>query len=69
MRKSIDPAQWQTHRVRGRIYEICTSVRGETVVLGQPESDDEEHNCDANGCGQDHVLWRGTTHLGKTGEL
>src|SRR5262249_55016914 len=28
-------------------------------ILGAPDGDDEEHNCDANGCGQDHVLWRG----------
>lgn len=57
--KPMDPAMWSTHKVRGRVYEVMTSVLGEVVVLGSPPSDDEEHNCDANGCGQDHVLWRG----------
>jgi hypothetical protein len=63
VRHRIDPSQWTTHNVRGRVYEICTSTSGETVVLGVPDdpvTHEEEHNCDANGCGQDHVLWRGS---------
>lgn len=34
-------------------------IRGdEVVILGSPE-EGGDHNCDANGCGQDHVLARG----------
>ena len=32
--------------------------KGQVVVLGMPKSDDESHNCDAMGCGQDHVVYR-----------
>lgn len=49
---------WQGSTVTGRIQEVWTSPRGEVVILGVPVHDDETHNCDANGCGQDHVLWR-----------
>ena len=28
------------------------------VIVGQPDHDDEAHNCDAMGCRQDHVLER-----------
>ena len=28
------------------------------VIVGRPGPDDEEHNCDAMGCRQDHVLER-----------
>lgn len=49
---------WTSDKVRGRIYEVWTSPQGDVVLLGAPEPDDESHNCDANGCGQDHVLWR-----------
>jgi len=64
----FNPNEWTTQRVLGRVYEVCTSQRtGEVVVLGHPDRDDEDlpddspdaHNCDANGCGQTHVLWRG----------
>ena len=50
---------WSRVQIDGRITELWVSARGEVVVLGSPASDDEKHNCDANGCGQDHVLWRG----------
>lgn len=29
------------------------------VLLGIPKRDDESHNCDAMGCGFDHVILRG----------
>ena len=53
---------WTTTKVRGRIYEVCVADDGEVVILGVLDPDEDEntgHNCDANGCGQDHVLWRG----------
>jgi hypothetical protein len=28
------------------------------VIVGRPDPDDDEHNCDAMGCRQDHVLER-----------
>ena len=58
MRTKFNPAHWATYAVKGRVYEVMVSVRGEVVVIGQPDSEDETHNCDANGCGQEHVLWR-----------
>jgi hypothetical protein len=63
--KSIDDTEWLSVLPRGRVQEICVSTRtGEVVLLGSPDSTDEEsehaHNCDANGCGQNHVLWRVT---------
>lgn len=33
--------------------------RGALHPGDSPESDDEKHNCDASGCGQNHVMWRG----------
>lgn len=54
----INP-DWTAHKIRGRVHEVCTSARGETVLIGKPDHDDEDHNCDAMGCGQSHVLWRG----------
>jgi hypothetical protein len=48
-------------QVPGTVHAAFVS-EGEVIVLGSPpESDDEEtgHNCDAMGCGYDHVLWRG----------
>ena len=54
----FNPNHWTTFRIKGRIDEVCLSVRGEIVVLGKPDSEDETHNCDANGCDQSHVLWR-----------
>ena len=50
---------WSRVQINGRISELWISAAGEVVVLGVPERDDEKHNCDASGCGQDHVLWRG----------
>ena len=50
---------WSRVQINGRISELWISALGEVVVLGIPESEDEKHNCDASGCGQDHVLWRG----------
>ena len=35
-------------------------IRGnEIIILGCPEEDDENHNCDVMGCGQWCVLFRG----------
>jgi hypothetical protein len=56
-RDAIGP--WDIWRVRGEVREVWSSPAGEVVLLGQPPSDDAEHNCDALGCEQDHVLWRG----------
>lgn len=28
------------------------------VIIGKPDPEDEEHNCDGMGCRQDHVLER-----------
>lgn len=50
---------WSLVKINGRITELWMSTHGEVMVIGVPVSDDEKHNCDANGCGQDHVLWRG----------
>lgn len=61
MRRRINEADWTKFRIRGKAHQIWSSEH-EIVVLGSPDSDDEDgedsHNCDANGCGQDHVLWR-----------
>lgn len=48
-----------SHQASGRIAEVCTTASGEVVVLGRPDGDGEDHNCDASGCGMSHVLWRG----------
>jgi len=33
------------------------------IVLGEPYSEDETHNCDEMGCGSlDHVIVRGSAH-------
>lgn len=56
----INEADWDTTKVRGTVQEICVSMcTGEVVVLGYLDRHDEQHNCDAMGCGQSHVLWRG----------
>ena len=37
----------------------CYETDKEYIILGQPDSDDESHNCDAMGCGtMSHVLVR-----------
>jgi hypothetical protein len=63
----INLNEWS--QVRGRPYAVYLSPSGEVVVLGVPRdkdgNEDESHNCDANGCGQDHVLWRGKTVTGE----
>lgn len=66
----MNEQDWTTWRVRGRIYEVWSAPDGQVVILGV--TDDEEgkpeeqrHNCDANGCGQDHVLWRGRIERGR----
>lgn len=41
----------------GLAYEVWTSAT-EIVVIGAPSHDDEGHNCDEMGCGQEHVLVR-----------
>jgi hypothetical protein len=53
---------WDIWKVRGRLTEVWSRSDGTVVLLGIPDHEDAEelaHNCDANGCGQDHVLWRG----------
>lgn len=55
---------WSVWNIRGEMTSVWFAKDGEVVVLGSPDNDesrpeDEWHNCDANGCGQDHVLWRG----------
>ena len=68
MTKRIDLSTWTCTSVTGRVYEVWQSPSGDVVVLGSPKTrdgeDDESHNCDANGCGQDHVLWRGSVKGG-----
>lgn len=39
------------------------TTEGEIVITGSPTQDDQlpeekRHNCDAMGCGQEHVLYR-----------
>lgn len=63
MSRRINESDWTTVKPRGTVHEICVSkATGEVVLLGSPDNDDEDspdaHNCDANGCGQVHVLWR-----------
>jgi hypothetical protein len=36
----------------------------DVIILGEPDSDDESHNCDEMGCGQCHVIARGRLTLG-----
>lgn len=59
-----DPAR---HSCAARLLEgtppgtrvaYVTAEGQQVVVLGQPAADDATHNCDAMGCGQDHVLQR-----------
>lgn len=40
---------WTDLRVYG-------NAEGKVVVTGEPPKDDEAHNCDAEGCGWEHVL-------------
>lgn len=55
--------EWRTWRVRGRVTEVWCADDGEVVLIGQPDNGDEDHDCDAVGCGQDHVLWRARAKL------
>lgn len=55
-RQRINLSEWS--KLTGRVQEVWLSPSGEVVVLGSPVSEDESHNCDANGCGQGHVLLR-----------
>src|SRR5690349_16918545 len=43
--------------VRFRGGSVWSDGRG-IVVLASPYTSDESHNCDAMGCGQDHVVYR-----------
>lgn len=54
--KREDLSTW--NRVQGTVREAWISPKGEVVLVGDP-TDDEQHNCDQMGCGQDHVLFRG----------
>jgi len=46
-------------KVDGLIAQVWLAPDGAIVVTGLPRTDDTSHNCDAMGCGMDHVLWRG----------
>jgi hypothetical protein len=35
-------------------YESDTEI----IIIGQPNEDDDSHNCDQMGCGWDHVMQR-----------
>jgi len=60
-----DLEEWCEVRVRkdlipkgANLVEAYLTER-EIVVMGQPKEDDENHNCDAMGCGTlSHVLYR-----------
>jgi hypothetical protein len=60
-----DAVEWCEIRVRkdfvpkgARLIEAYVTDR-EIIVMGQPKEDDENHNCDAMGCGTlSHVLYR-----------
>jgi hypothetical protein len=43
---------------RGAVVHEVLMTCTEVIVLGAPATDDEDHNCDALGCGQCHVLYR-----------
>lgn len=67
--KRPDWSNWS--KLPGRPQEVWLSSSGEVVVLGVPrdrDGNDIEHNCDANGCGMDHVLWRGRVGSKERGE-
>lgn len=53
------PNNWK--RISGRVQSAWLSPEGKFVLLGVPAKSDDDlaHNCDAMGCGQDHVLFRG----------
>lgn len=36
------------------VYRTATQI----VITGHPDEEDEQHNCDAMGCGYEHVLYR-----------
>jgi hypothetical protein len=48
-----------TEKKRMEIDRECVETETEIIVLGQPDTDDEEHNCDCMGCSSvSHVLYR-----------
>lgn len=61
-----DLEEWCEIRVRkdlipkgATLIEAYITSSNEIVVMGQPKKDDENHNCDAMGCGSlSHVLHR-----------
>lgn len=60
-----DLEEWCEVRVRkdlipkGATLVEAYLTEKEIVVMGQPKEDDENHNCDAMGCGTlSHVLYR-----------
>lgn len=55
--KRADLSTWT--KVDGLIAEVWFSPDGAIVITGLPRLEDEQHNCDAMGCGMDHVLFRG----------
>ncbi len=45
-------------RVKGTPQEVFVG-KGQVIVIGCPEEDDEEHNCDVMGCGSvEHIIFR-----------
>ena len=36
------------------VYQTATQI----VIVGDPEDEEDSHNCDAMGCGREHVLYR-----------
>ncbi len=56
------PDGWK--RIDGRVQSAWLSPEGRIVLLGSPPNEEDRpegnrHNCDAMGCGQDHVIFRG----------
>jgi hypothetical protein len=41
-------------KLEAEVYQTETAI----VIVGNPEENDPLHNCDAMGCGQEHVLYR-----------
>ena len=63
MIEPMDTDDAPTGAIRRECYETATEI----IVLGQPESEDESHNCDAMGCSTlNHVLYRFRKSEGKT---
>lgn len=49
------PAELPTDAPPGA-RQAWTSATGRLVITGDPDPEDEGHNCDFLGCGWDHVL-------------